>query len=187
MKIWEIIPDILYSVQYDNQEDDEYNRIFEELQDFQTVLSFFNEHNLKINNYYEEATGIPRTDKEAYANKIVQEALNLEDRFESLIENVERGLTPDFHSEFKWLEGTMLQPLAGLKWGAIDSSSMIRIYAAEIESNCIIIVYGGIKIRHQLSESPLLEDAKRKVDNLISYLMKNNILTREDLKLIAER
>lgn len=81
----------------------------------------------------------------------------------------------------------MLQPIAGLKWGAIDSSSMIRIYAAEIESNCIIIVYGGIKIRHQLSESPLLEDAKRKVDNLISYLMKNNILTREDLKLIAER
>lgn len=103
MKIWEIIPDILYSVQYDNQEDDEYNRIFEELQDFQTVLSFFNSHNLKINDYYEEATGIPRTDKGAYANKIVQEALNLEDRFESLIENVESGTTPDFHSEFKWL------------------------------------------------------------------------------------
>ena len=187
MVIWEIIPDLLYSVQYDNQEDDEYNRIFEELQDFQTVLSFFNEHNLKINDYYEKAIGIPRSDKEGYANKIVQEALALEDRLETLIENVENGNLPDFHSDFKWLEGTQLQPITGLKWGEIDSSSMIRIYAAEIEHNCIIIVYGGIKIRHQLSDSPLLEGAKRKVDDLISYLTTEGILTREELKLIAKR
>ncbi|MDE6669559.1 MAG: hypothetical protein K2K26_07735 [Muribaculaceae bacterium] len=187
MVIWEIIPDILYSVQYDNQEDDEYNRIFEQLQDFQTVLSFFNEHNLKINDYYEKAIGIPRTDKEAYANKIVQEAIELESRLDALLDNVENGTTPDLHSEFKWLEGTKLQPITGLKWGKIDSSSMIRIYAAEVESNCIIIVYGGIKIQYQLSDSPLLEDAKSKVDNLISYLLSKSILTKEDLKLIAKR
>lgn len=157
------------------------------MQDFQTVLSFFNEHNLKINDYYEKATGIPRSDKEAYANKIVQEALALEDRLEKLIENVENGNLPDFQSDFKWLEGTQLQPITGLKWGEIDSSSMIRIYVAEIEHNCIIIVYGGIKIRHQLSDSSLLEGAKRKVDDLISYLTTEGILTREELKLIAKR
>lgn len=188
MKIVEIEKGILYSVQYDGEKWDEYNRIFEEYTDYTTTLEFFNEHYLKINDYYVNATGIPREEKEEYARKVVEEAINLEERFENLIDNTADGHTPDFHEEFQWLEGTKQNPLCGLKWGKIDSASMLRIYAVEVETNCLIIVFGGIKIRHQLSECPLLDNALRKVNNLTAYLEANNAITISGLEeLVNER
>lgn len=177
MKIVEIEKGILYSVQYDGQEWDEYNRIFETYTDYSSTLEFFNEHHLQINDFYEKATGIPRKEKEAYANKIVEEAIALEEKFESLTDNSISGNKPDFHEEFQWLEGTKQNPLCGLKWGKIDSSSMLRIYAVEVEINCLIIVFGGIKVKHKLSECPLLDEAVRKVNRVISYLEANNVIT----------
>ncbi len=177
MKIIQIEKGILYSVHYDDEEWDEYNRIFEQYTDFPYVLEFFNEHYLRINNYYVSATGIPRERQEEYANKIVQETLELEERFENLTDNSIEGKLPDFHKEFKWLEGTELSPLTGLKWGKIDSTSMMRIYAVEVEENCLVIVYGGIKTSHKLSECPLLDTAVDKVRNVIHFLKANNAVT----------
>ncbi|MBD5292291.1 MAG: hypothetical protein HDS23_03440 [Bacteroides sp.] len=182
MKIIEIEPGILYSVWYDHEIYDEYNRIFESYSDFTYTLDFFNKYNLRINDFYVSATGIPRTDPEGYAEKVVTECLELEERFENLVDNVKDGLTPDFHEEFQWLEGTPGFPLTGLKWGKIDSASMLRIYAVEVESNCLIIVYGGIKISHKLSECPMLETAVRKVQDLIFYLRQNDATTISDFK-----
>lgn len=182
MKIVQIEKGILYSVHYDDEEWDEYNRIFEQYTDFAYVSRFFNEHYLQINNYYVKVTGIPREEREAYANKIVQETLDLEERFDNLIDNSIDGKLPDFHKEFKWLEGTEVSPVTGLKWGKIDSKSMMRIYAVEVECNCLIIVYGGIKIAHKLSECPLLDTAVDKVKNMIHFLKANNAITISGLE-----
>lgn len=182
MKIIEIEPGILYSVKNDDEIYDEYNRIFESYSDFSYTLDFFHKYGLKINDYYVNATGIPRTEPEAYAEKVVMEALDLEERFENLVDNVKEGLTPDFHREFQWLEGTSGYPLTGLKWGKIDSASMLRIYAVEVETNCLIIVYGGIKITHKLSDCPLLATAVMRVKELIFYLKQNNVTSISEFK-----
>lgn len=127
-----------------------------------------------------------REKREEYAQKLVKEAIELEEKFEDLIDNTIDGKTPDLHEKFQWLEGTKQNPLCGLKWGKIDSASMLRIYAVEVEANCLIIVYGGIKVRHCLSECPLLDSAVTKVNNLIAYLEDNNAITISGLEELVD-
>lgn len=181
----EIVPiqySCLYAVQYDGETYDEYNRIFEEYADLETVHTFFEENKWKIGQYYIKELGWPATETEAYTNHVIQEVEELEDYFEDLIDNTTSGLSPSLSSHFMTLEGFEKEQTPAMKSYGLARPSLIRIYAVEVEHNCLIIFYSGIKINHSLSECPILKDnVLSKARNLISFLKENGIYSAKEL------
>lgn len=87
MKIVVIEKNYLYAVKYDGNDTDEYNRIFDYLTDFEQVLDFFETYKWQINDYYVKQLDLPATETQAYATRLVQDALELEEKFEELIDD----------------------------------------------------------------------------------------------------
>lgn len=187
ISIFTIQEDCLYAVKYDEEKYDEYNRIFEDYSDLTNVLRFFEENKWQIDQYYVKEYGISRNETEAYSQRIVEETLDLEEYFEMLIDNTVNDASPDLLGHFKVLEGFENEDTPAMKSYGLNRPSMLRVYAIEMERRCLIIFYSGIKIRHSLSECPVLKDnVIKKARQVIDFLKENSVLTVEDVKDLAE-
>lgn len=187
MKIVTIQDGCLYAVHYDEEEFDEYNRIFEDHGSLPYVLDFFKANWLHIDQYYVNILGWGRNETEAYAARVVEEALQLEEYFETLIDNTEDGLTPDLHSHFITLEGFEKEKNPAMKSYGLKRPSMLRVYAVEVEDKCLIIFYSGIKIGGTLSKCPILKDnVIKRAWRLVNYLKSENVETVDGVRKLAQ-
>ncbi len=186
MDIVEIEKNYLYAVKYDDQEFDEYNRIFEDFTNLELVNEFFEHNKYKIGQYYVNELGYNRNETEAFSQYVINEAIELEEHFENLIDNTIEGNIPDLHGHFTILEGFENEDIPALKSYGLNRPSMLRVYAIEVDSNCLIIFYSGIKIEHSLSECPVLKDnVISKARLVLDFLKANGILDRENVIEIA--
>lgn len=187
ISIYTIEDEHLYAVKYDDEEEDEYNRIFDDHSNLAYVLKFFEENKWQIGQYYVKEYGIPRNEIEAYAQRVVEETLELEEYFERLIDNSVNDATPDLLGHFELLEGFEKEDTPAMKSYGLNKPSMLRVYAIEVEKKCLIIFYSGIKIRYSLSECPVLKDnVIRKARQVIDFLQEKEVVSVEDLKNLAE-
>lgn len=187
MEIIRIQENILYSVKYDNSEFDEYNRIFEDYENPNFVLNFFESYKWQIGNFYVMELGIPQSETEAYAKQVIDEVYELEDHFENLIDNSSLGLKPDLFSHFTTLEGFENEDLPAMKSYGLKKPSLLRVYAIEVDRSCLIIFNSGIKIRKSLSECPILKDnVLSKARNVIDYLTDQGVTPSKHVDDIAK-
>ena len=64
----------------------------------------------------------------------------------------------------------------------MNTPSLLRLYAIKIDSNCYLIVYGGIKLGTTIQDSPVLKDnVFKKIDQVLSYLRVNGITDSNDI------
>lgn len=186
LSILTIQEDCLYAVKYDGQEFDEYNRIFEDHANLSKVLGFFETNRLKIGDYYIKEMGLGRDEIEAFAQRVVEDAVDLEEYFEMLIDNTVEGNTPDLYGHFKILEGFEGKDTPAMKSYGLNRPSMLRVYAIEVDRKSLIVFYSGIKINHRLEDCPELnENVLRKANQLIDYLKEIQIMTSDDLEDLA--
>lgn len=172
----------LYAVKYQDEVFDEYNRIFEDFTNHEKVSSFFEINKWKIGQYYVEELGWSRNETEAYTQKVVEEANELEDILEDLIDNSVESIPPGLSSRFSILEGFEKEALPAMKSYGIGHPSLLRIYAIELDSDQLIVFYSGIKITHKISDCPILKDnVIQKAHRVIDFLKNNDILTVGDL------
>ena len=172
----------LYAVKYPEEKHDEYNRIFEDHTDINKVEAFFELHKWEIGQYYVTELGWSRDETAAYTQKVINEAVELEERFENLIDNTVDGISPDLGSNFNILEGYENKQIPAMKSYGVGRVPMLRVYAVEISSNCLIIFYSGIKIAHKISECPVLKDnVIKKANQVIAFLEENEIYSKDDL------
>ena len=62
------------------------------------------------------------------------------------------------------------------------SPSLLRLYAIRLDSNCYLIVYGGIKLGDSIQNSPVLKDKVfNKIDSVLSFLKANGITNSDDI------
>lgn len=186
MDIVEIEKDYLYAVKYDDQVFDEYNRIFEDFTNLELVNEFFETHKYKIGQYYVNELGYQRNETEAFSQYVINEAIELEEYFECLIDNTVECIKPDLKGHFTILEGFENEDMTALKSYGLNRPSMLRVYAIEVDDNCLIIFYSGIKIEHSLSDCPVLkENVIRKARNVLDFLKSNGLLDRECIREFA--
>lgn len=186
MEIVVIEKGFLYAVKYLNAEFDEYNRIFEEFGDLEKVTEFFNLYKWEIDQYYVRELCLNRDEVEAYSQRVVEEAVELEETFENLIDNSIEGKSPALSSHFAILEGFEKERMPAMKSYGLKRPSLLRVYALEIARNCLIIFYSGIKIRKAISDCPVLKDnVLQKARALISFLHENEVLTKKDIDDLA--
>lgn len=173
---------ICHAVKYENEKFDEYNRIFEDYTDLSKVLHFFEENRWKIGEYYVRELGLSRDEVEAYAQPVIDDAVELEEYFEMLIDNTVEGNTPDLYGHFKMLEGFEGKDMPAMKSYGLNRPSMLRVYAIEMDRRSLIVFYSGIKIEHRLRDCPELKDnVLKKAHQVIDFLKDNGVLTVDDL------
>lgn len=101
MKITTIYEGHLYSVCYEGEEENEFDRLLYLWNDVQYLTDFFEENKALLSNAVWTRVSRP----EAAAMQVIDEAGELEDLFEELEENTENGRKPDFDSQFRYLGG----------------------------------------------------------------------------------
>lgn len=180
MKLIEIESETVYAIKYDDEIYNEYDRIFEDYGDFETVLDFFETYKWQIASYYVRSIGFSQVETEAYANRVIEEAEELEDRFEEYFDEVEKGNYLPLKEHFIVLEGFEKEDMPALKSYGTKRPSLLRVYAVEIDARCMVIFYSGIKICQTLSECPVLKDnVLNRAREVIKFLRENNPLEKE--------
>lgn len=184
MEIVEIYKDRLYSIQFDEETLNEFHRVFREWHDIDYLVRFFSENERYVDTSFWKAAGLDAQIPENSAQRVINEANELEAYIKKLIGNMENGREPDFDTYFHFLEGKYkcLWSFEPMKSYGTGNPSLLRLYAIKLDSNCYLIVYGGIKLGDTIQNSPVLkENVFKKIDNVLSFLKANGITDGEDI------
>lgn len=181
MEIVEIHKPYLYSIKFEEEELDEFNRLLEEWSDVESVKDFIDSNKEVYNSYLARFF----TDTFEAADQVAEEAYAMELYFEELKENLDSGQYPGFDDYFKFLEGKYecemrYIPMKG--YGEGFRPSLIRFYAIKIKPNVYVIATGGIKLGRSIQDSPRLKDyIIKKIDNVRNYLSSLGITEAGDM------
>ncbi len=164
-----IVEEHLYSVQYDNQEVDEWQRLFNLwLKDTDYLRSFFEEH--KDDLFYGHYKGI--TIDEAIL-KTQKEAKKMKQNILNYAKECGQGLdTFSLNTLFKPLDN---KDFSNSSYERDKSKrSWLRIYAIRVESNLFVVSGGTIKLTKKM-DRPHLEKELEKLE-----LTRNFLIDRDD-------
>lgn len=180
MEFIEIYPPYIYSVKYEGNDENEFDRLFNEWNDMELVMDFLMQNKEYLNSQIWNAVKEP----EMAARQVLDEAEKLEDLFEILENNTKRDNKPDYDSFFKCLDGKYQYELEYIPMKLYGSNrpSLLRMYAIKLEDNVYIITGGGIKLSRTIQESPgINKNIIHNIDMVRAWLKKNGILTTDDL------
>lgn len=184
MKITEIYPDSLFAIQFDENDQNEFEKAFTLWQDLNYLVDYFSANSDLLESDFWKSIPIP-ADYEALSKNVVEESFDLQDYIQEIAENTANGVQPDFDSFFQELGGKYkyLRQYIPQKAYGTNSPSMLRLYALRIAANCYLVVHGGIKLTKEIHDTPSLRDELFvKIDNVLQFLNANGILDSEDLK-----
>jgi hypothetical protein len=184
VEIVEIYKDWLYSISFDEKDLNEYHRVFREWHDLDYLVAFFSKNKDYVNTDFWKKAGLNPDNPEQSAERVIQEADDLETYISDLVANCNNGVKPDFDEYFRFLGGKYkcLWSLEPVKSYGTISPSLLRLYAIKLDANCYLIVYGGIKLGDKIQNSPILKDKVfNKIDLVLSFLKTNGIADSEDV------
>ena len=184
MEIVEIYSDWLYSISFDEEDINEYHRVFREWHDLDYLVNFFIENKKFIDTEFWRKAGLNPENPEHSAERVIDEADNLERYIIKIASNCSNGQKPDFDEYFHFLGGKYkcIWSLEPMKSYGTSSPSLLRLYAIKLDKNCYLIVYGGIKLGDTIQNSPVLKDKVfKKIDSVLSFLRTNGITDSEDI------
>lgn len=184
MEIIEIYPDNLFAVKFDDKDKNEYEAAFELWQDLDYLVKFFDDNkNLVTTDFWREA--LPSLDSEDLARSIIDESFDLLDYIKKIAKNTSKDQSPDFDDFFHELGGKKyryLREYMPQKSYGTATPTMLRLYAIRLDSNCYIVVHGGIKLTREIQGTPLLtKELFPKIDNVLQFFRANGIIDTEDL------
>ena len=181
MDIFEIFPPYIYSIKYDEQDENEFERLFAEWNDVESIMFFLE----KNRNYLKADIWKKISEPESAARQILDEAEALEILFEELAEHAKEGDKPDFESHFHYLEGKYKYELEypPMKSYGNSNPSLLRLYAIKMDKNTYLITGGGIKLADTIQNSPGLQaHVLQNINHVRSWLKANGIMDNEDME-----
>jgi hypothetical protein len=184
VEIVDIYKNWLYSISFDEEDLNEYHRVFREWHDLDFLVKFFSENKDDVNTDFWKKAGLNPEKPEQSANRVIEEADQLEGYISELVSNCDDGIKPDFDEYFHLLGGKYkcLWSLEPVKSYGTGKPSLLRLYAIKLETNCYLVVYGGIKLGDTIQNSPVLKDKVfHKIDSVLSFLKANGITDSEDI------
>lgn len=181
MKLISIHKGYLYSVKFEGEESDEFNRVIEEVTDVSAVLDFLKANEDMFDSYF----GRYFRTKEEAAERIAEEADDMESYLDYLESNARNKKKPDYDNFFQYLNGMYkcdIKYIPMKAYGVNYRMSFIRLYAIKLQPNVYVVVDGGIKLGRTIQESPgLKETVLNKIRIAKEYLQANGIIDAEDM------
>lgn len=182
LEIIAIYPPYIYSVQYDDVEENEFDRLFQQWNDLEYVTQFFE----TFQEYLKSPVWQKTPEPEDAALQVLREAADLEDLFEELYDNTINNIEgKDFDSHFYYLDGKYQYELERppMKSYGTNRPSLLRIYAIKMDRNTYLITGGGIKLADTIQNSPDLKDhVLNNIDKVRQYLKANGIMDSDDME-----
>lgn len=181
MDIIAIFPPYIYSIKYDDKDENEYDRLFDEWNDVTSVLDFLMQHKDMLKASVWKKISEP----ELAARQVLDEAEALEQLFEELNLRTANGEEPDFDSHFHYLDGKYKFELEyePMKSYGNERPSLLRMYAIKMDRNTYLITGGGIKLGASIQDSPDLQDhVIQNIDKVRTWLKENGILDADDMQ-----
>lgn len=180
MEIIAIFPPYIYSVKYDGQDENEFDRLFAEWNDVESIMDFFE----KNRDYLRTDVWKTVSEPEVAARQVLNEATALEQLFDDMAKHSGVGEEPDFDSHFHYLEGKYKYELEypPMKSYGNNSPSLLRLYAIKMDTNVYLITGGGIKLSDTIQNSPGLKNhVLQNIDYVRRWLKANGIMDGEDM------
>lgn len=181
MDIIAIFPPYIYSIKYDDRNENEYDRLFDEWNDVTAVLDFLMKHKDMLKASVWKKVSEP----ELAARQVLDEAEALEKLFEELYIHTAKGEESDFDSHFHYLDGKYKFELEyePMKSYGSKQPSLLRMYAIKMDRNTYLITGGGIKLGASIQDSPGLQDhVIQDIDKVRGWLKENGILDADDMQ-----
>lgn len=181
MEIFAIFAPYIYSIKYDGQDENEFDRLLSEWNDVEAITEFLEENR----DYLKTDVWKKISEPETAALQVLDEAEALEILFEELNKHVKTDEKPDFDSCFHYLEGKYKYELEypPMKSYGNGSPSLLRLYAIKMGENTYLITGGGIKLADTIQNSPGLQDhILQNIDRVRSWLNANGIMDNEDME-----
>lgn len=181
MKIVPIIDDpepILYTVLYHNEENDEFDKVFDEWLDPEFLKEFFekNSEDLKT---YNKFHGTNYTTDEA-EEKTIEDAFDFQDLLyeasepenESALEKLQDLFEPlhNYENEYYLLQKSKAK------------NSWLRFYAIRIEDNLYVITGGCIKLTQKMKVRTHTDLELKKIDQVKRYLKNKGLINKKAFK-----
>lgn len=175
--------DSLLSVQYDENEQDEFSRIFEEWTDIEFLENFFNDNKSDLERPFwnhvsiEEAIQLTR-----------DEAIKLRSYFYDLSKKNPRKRISLFSDLFKPLEKQLSSGdyLARKKAYGLKKISWLRIYALKIGDDMYLITGGTIKLTEKMNDRKHTKKELQKIDYCKQILREEGIIDEEGMVELLE-
>lgn len=180
MKIVGIFPPYIYSIQYDEQCENEFDRLLGQWNDVSYVVKFLTDYESYLKKPLFSRISTPLL----AAQQVLKEAENLEELFYTLSENAETGQHPDFDTHFKYLDGKYRYEIHHIPMKSYGDGhpSLLRMYAIKLDTNTYVITGGGIKLGKEIQSSPDLQNhIMQNIDKVRAWLIENNITDSSDL------
>jgi hypothetical protein len=180
VEIIKIYSPYIYSIKYDGQEENEFDRLFSEWSDVESIMNFMERNK----NYLKADFWKIKLEPEAATRRVLDEAEEMESIFEKLDENTRNGEYPDFDSHFYPLEGKYkyLLEYQPMKSYGSGNQALLRIYAIKMGKNTYLITGGGIKLSDKIQNSPgLKEHVIQNIDRVRDWLKANGIMDSDDM------
>lgn len=184
MEIVEIYAPWIYSIQFDENDLNEYDRLIAKWHDVDYLQDFFSKNSSYLDNPVWQAIGLSADDPEGAVERVVDEADNLAEYVYQLAINADNGDKPDFEDFFKLLGGkySLIFEMEPVKAYGTAKPSLLRLYAIKFEENSYLVVCGGIKLSAAIQDSPELKDnVLQKIDKVLSFLKREGITSKEDI------
>lgn len=185
MDIIEIFKPHVYSIRFDENGVNEYDRIINQWHDLDYLSKFFSDNKNYLKDEIWTTSGLNSNDIEKFVERVIDEANALEEHLEYLVGNIRNDDKPDLDDYFHYLDGKYcyVSEMTPVKGYGTRNPSLIRLYALKVEPNCYLIVDGGIKLCDTIQNSPELKDhVLQKIDKVITSLKKEGIIDKDDFK-----
>lgn len=180
MEFIRIFAPFLYSVKYDDRTKDEYHRLFDQWNDLDYLIDFFEQNEDFLKKPIWCKVPVP----EAATQQVVKEAAEMEDWLEQLADNCKKNRGDDYDSLFQFLNKKRYEKVIDrlpMKSYGYMRPSMIRMYAIKLKSNCYVITGGGIKLNDAIQDSPALDHVLHEIDSVRKFMIENGIIDQNDL------
>lgn len=168
----------LHSIHYLKEKLDEYNRLFEDWNDYQYLLNFCLKNKDLI---FTDFWGI--NNLEDFVEAIIDEAGFLEQKFIDYYTNG-IGLHGDYlQTIFLPLDNRerLVPVLQETKAKADIIRPKLRLYALRVDKNIFILTGGCIKLTHKMNENEFTQLELNKIHTVKEFLKKENIFSQDDL------
>ena len=173
MKIKSIFENVLYAVQYENEETHEFERLFDIWQDISFLEKFFEDNRADLQSgFFGKVTiedAVLATRKEA--KELSREFLRLAKLSGTSDQHtgIESLFRPLDNNEYR------IRGLTKSKARGKNARRWLRIYAIRIDVNVYVVTGGAIKLTLKMNERDHTEQELKKIDKCRAFLLEQGL------------
>lgn len=161
MKIVRIFAEQLFAFHYENEADNELNRLLTQWNDPAYLYQFVIQH---------KADAPKGVSIQTIINQLIDNANDIDDTLNKISTDSSRSLEEFF------------KPLDNQEYRIVELSKQkgrknyLRLYAIKIDRNCFVITGGTIKFNHLNKDRPHTQKEMNKIEKCRNYLKENSVI-----------